>query len=208
MNTASMTDPMLDFLDFMCCSSYTLLESIEFYRRGKRNPPTAVPSTLQFIKYLHQSNTQNTMPERIADFPKNESVSISKKVQFSTKIDVRIHEGYDEADASKLFYSEQDCRAMHKANEQAVIDVRMRLSTEDLEGFDCFLTGIENLLTPEIMNTIMADMKQCRQAVLKEQMVQFHSGEYDPDKLAIVSRYHSMWAAKRARKIGRYQSNR
>ena len=53
------------------------------------------------------------------------------------------------------------------------------------------MTEIENLITPKILNKLIANRMQVRNAVFDEQGRQFYSGEYDPIKLAHVSKYHT-----------------
>lgn len=209
-----MTDPMLEWIDYICCSGYTsLIEAIELYIQGKSQQPTA-PKTLQGIKFLSLSNEPSMSDMELLDDP-IEVHYIStpkKKVQFSDKIDVRTHQAYDEADASKLFYTEQECLAMHFASVRAVKQARMITMSKSFDELDqppelddVSTTGLENRLTHELVEATEADMKHCRRAVLRESMRQLQSGECDPEKIACVSRYYSIWAAKRAHEIGVYR---
>ena len=70
---------------------------------------------------------------------------------------------------------------------------------------DVSTTGLENLLICGMAEATEADMKQCRHTGIKESMRQLQLGEYDPEKIACVSRYYSIWAAKRAHEIGVYR---
>ena len=69
----------------------------------------------------------------------------------------------------------------------------------------CTLIGIENILNPDIVETIVRRRSECIHAVLDEQARQDDSGEYDPDRLAHLSQIRSVGAAKRARKIASHQ---
>eukprot|EP01083_Nonionella_stella_P234669 825889_1 len=110
-----------------------------------------------------------------------------------------------------MFYSEKEYETMKYVRQQAVEDVGRRytlLSFSDHVLYDvsevfgcCTLTGIENLLTPDISEKSIKCIARCRRAVLKEQARQIDSGDHDPDKLATVSQFRSIWAVERAKKI-------
>jgi len=69
----------------------------------------------------------------------------------------------------------------------------------------CTLIGIENILTPDIVEELVRRRSECIRAVLDEQARQDDSGEYDPDRLTHLSQIRSVGAAKRARKIASHQ---
>lgn len=208
-----MTDPMVDWIDYICCSNYTsLIEAIELYIQGKSQRPTA-PSTLKDIKFLSLSNEPTISDTELMDASIHPSSTPKKKVQFSENIDVRTHQAYDAADANKLFYTELDYLSMHLANVRAIKQTRMISLTKSFDELDqqppklddVSTTGLENLLICGMAEATEADLKQCRHAVIKESMRQLQLGEYDPEKIACVSRYYSIWAAKRAHEIGVYR---
>jgi len=67
-------------------------------------------------------------------------------------------------------------------------------------------TGIEHLLTPDLIKKSRAVRARCKKAVLDEQERQDRAGEHDPIKLADVSNNHSKWSTKRAVTVGLLQS--
>ena len=53
---------------------------------------------------------------------------------------------------------------------------------------ECVLTGLENVLTPDICKQVLQRKKAVRKAVFKEQRHQKELGYYNPEKIARVSR--------------------
>lgn len=112
-----------------------------------------------------------------------------------------------------MFYAGIEYNEMKEARRRAVKDVHMRyelLSSgahcDDDEGFrSCTLIGIENILTPDIVEKLVIRRTECIRAVLDEQARQDDSGEYDPDRLAHLSLIRSVGAAKRARQIASHE---
>jgi hypothetical protein len=147
-----------------------------------------------------------------------------KVVQFSSTCDIRFYERNDQDYGSELFFSDVEEEAMTEAMYQAVEEVHTRrhellLSSstssssleedvDDDEFGSCSLTGIENLLSQDIVEKIERCRDECVCAVLKEQASQASSGLIDPERLARVSRHHSKWSVKRSRKIGMMQQSR
>ena len=144
----------------------------------------------------------------------------TKAVTFSPMSEMTFYERPQESDASKLYYTAEDYRAMRTANLQATQEAHRRylaislasskdlnsteIQREVLDGLN--ITGIENVLSPSTAKKFVARRKQHWRAVLQEQAQQDESGEYDPDMIACASQRHSKWAVKRAQKIASYQS--
>ena len=153
------------------------------------------------------------MSNLIVDVPQTRKAGSAKKrrtVQFSTKSDIRFYQRADEADASEMYYSNEDYRAFEKDHERAIQDVHRHnerscssLSTDDFKLLygRVLTTGIEN----DLMKKTMAKRTRYLDAVLDEQDRQDAAGYCDPDRLAYVSRHYSKWSAKRALKIGMMQ---
>eukprot|EP00571_Detonula_confervacea_P015126 CAMPEP_0172308120 /NCGR_PEP_ID=MMETSP1058-20130122/8824_1 /TAXON_ID=83371 /ORGANISM="Detonula confervacea, Strain CCMP 353" /LENGTH=165 /DNA_ID=CAMNT_0013020477 /DNA_START=19 /DNA_END=513 /DNA_ORIENTATION=- len=123
-----------------------------------------------------------------------------RSVQFSAVQDVRFYERNSESHASEMFYSEAEYKAMKKARRRVVNDIHKRyyVLVESSGGCsdifnDCSLTGIENLLTPAILEKITRHRRGCLAAVLGEQSRQGAAGEYDPYTLALISQMRSRW---------------
>jgi len=162
------------------------------------------------------------MSDLIVDFPGergNSSMgkSAGKTVQFATTNRLRVFEQSEEIDKSEIWYSKREFKAIVISTQQAVQAARkitkMPSSTPECIasklafGNDTIdVTGIENLLTQNIIIKRKALKTQCWNAVLEEQERQHHSGEFDPHKLASASRYYSKKAARRAHTIGMLQS--
>ena len=160
------------------------------------------------------------MTDLIVDFPqqrRNNSFAgsnkrVRKTVHFSPMNELRSFERNDNMNTCNIWYSNKEYKAMRIASIQAIQDVRridFSPSSNLVDGAealeDCVTTGIENRLTPGTTKKSKARRAQCLNAVLDEQERQ-DSGEYDPIKLACVSKHYSKWSTRRARAIGMLQS--
>ena len=135
----------------------------------------------------------------IVDFPSGR-ISPEKAVQFAPTSALRFYEPGKEVST----YSAKEYRAMRRARAEAVKDVRRVLANPgqhakvDLTD----LTGIENMLDQKIMTKVIAAKKEARQAVIDEQARQDRMGEYNPDRIAMVSKRITLRSQERAQKIG------
>ena len=160
------------------------------------------------------------MSDLIVPFPKQRinrffcKKPAEKMVQFSPTLDICFFQRIESnADKSKIWYTKKDTMAIKLATNRAIQEVHMKgeISTESCKKvndvaealLDSFCTtGIENVLTPEIMRKVRAAKGRCRTSVLLEQERQDASGEYDPDRLASISQQCSVWSVQRSITIG------
>ena len=146
----------------------------------------------------------------IVDFPNSRTIS-KKTVQFSLTSSMVIVSRVDE-DANDVWYTSKDYKGMRLATKLAVLRAQKKLlsiSTSDLESMedpdemgDAIVTGIENLLTPNIIRRTKARRNQCIQTVLQEQESQYRRRKFDPESLAHASYHHSRTAERNAWTIG------
>ncbi len=165
------------------------------------------------------------MYDLIVPFPKqrcNSSIGKQpgkKMVQFSPTSELLFFECVEHADMHKIWYTGSDLDSMKLATRQAVLEVhtmersiRNRQTIDEngtaLDGDSCITTGIENMLTLEIMKKVRAAKERHRGSVLLEQAMQVASGECDPERLSNVSQYYSTWSVQRAVTIGMLQGTK
>ena len=168
---------------------------------------------------LNTTENLNTMGELIVDFAHKrrsfiETKDVKKAVKFSPLAEVRFYKSLDEPDVKERYFSKEDYKAFQKVNVKAVKKLHQRyfshlsgegpkFQEEKDEDLDCILTGLENLLSPIIIQQTVQRKKGVRQAVFNEQKYQKEHG-YDPLMIACVSRCHSASGVKRAQRIGTF----
>jgi len=99
-------------------------------------------------------------------------------------------------------------------NRQAVVDVQQMFlplfsksgSTNQADINPDAIFGNERLLTPKLVNKVVAAKKNHRYAVFLEQARQETLGKKDPDAIARASQQYSRGGVGRARAIGLLQS--
>ena len=163
------------------------------------------------------------MPNLFVDFihrrrsSVNASDGTKKAVTFLPTVEIRSYKLSDESDSSKLYCTKDDFKKFERARERAVKKLHRRhlslLSSSSSESQEtskelgCILltTGLENILTPNIIEKSFEQTSAVRQAVFDEQKRQKESGYDDPEMIALVSRKHSAWGAQRVIRIGSFQ---
>ena len=130
-------------------------------------------------------------------------------VQFSSTNEVCLFRHDDNVDASELWYTKKDYKAMRIATKRAIqavhkkeLSIQTFQDASDVNKALNDTTGIENLLTPGITKKVRAAREQCWDSILMEQARQDATGERNPDKLSYVSKQCSAWSVKRAETIG------
>jgi len=68
------------------------------------------------------------------------------------------------------------------------------------------INGLENILSLRMIKKVSVNQRQRCIEVLAEQSSQDETGEYDPEKLASVSRRYSKWSVKRANQLASIQA--
>lgn len=147
-----------------------------------------------------------------------------RSVHFSTKRDIRFYKRVVRSSSSNtsnasnndMYYTDADCRAMRMARKQVIKDVHRRLilaANGLLSESECFqglcnhvLTGVENSLTPQLLEQTRSCRRERSRVVLQEQARQRAAGEYNPCGLACVAQNQSIRAVKRAKVIALMQS--
>lgn len=121
-----------------------------------------------------------------------------KTVRFAPIVDVIELEGpsYNRS----MFYSKAEYAAMKR---QRQYDVRM-LHLHRINGV--VVTGIENYITPYLLEKTIRRKEKHMKHVLKEYKRQAKNGCCDVDKLAAMAQMKSQWSVSRAFLIGNYQS--
>ena len=147
----------------------------------------------------------------IVDFPKRRCVATNKKtkksVQFSATSQMVVVDRIDDTEASSVWYSHQEYKAIREANKQAVINLHQNYeSLSSRQDLLDELTGIENLVSLKTIKKIQGARISCINAVLEESQKQKTSGDINPDRLASVSEHYSKSASKRAQSIGKLHS--
>jgi len=146
------------------------------------------------------------MTDLIVDFPARRSAP-KKTVHFCNTSEMRIVKRIDAArtDASAIWYTGNEYKAMRAANEDAVRLARRALASKtNMDTVN--LNGIEKFLTRDIIEWTKESRFRCINAVLDEQDLQDSAGMYDADRFASVARHHSKSAAKKAITIGQLQA--
>ena len=107
---------------------------------------------------------------------------------------------------------EETKRSVHRAR-KALDEQLSSSSASELHGAhavrdvsDVVLTGIENILTPNMIKRTKACRAKYIAAVLVEQEAQARAGVFDADRLACVANHFSRSATRRAHTIGKLQS--
>ena len=161
------------------------------------------------------------MSHLIVDFPSTRREADQKarrqSVQFSSEMTIRFYERPDEFSLRDVHYSSGDYRRFKKENKCAVQEMHRRhhlwqesVNSGGCAGDDhieaafreCEHCGIENVLTPSLVEDTMARKTGCVNAVLDEQKRQDSTGRYDPERLARASLRYSRRAVCRSIKIG------
>ena len=121
-----------------------------------------------------------------------------KTVRFAPIIDVIEFEGpsYDRS----MFYSKAEYAAMKMQRQYDVVMLHLR----HVNGVE--VTGIENYITPYLLEKTIRRKKKHMKHVLKEYKRQAKNGCCDVDKLAATAQMKSQWSVSRAFLIGNYQS--
>ena len=156
----------------------------------------------------------NARESLIVDFPHNRNLCVKhpvkKSVRFSSMSEIHTYEQPYDINTNELFYSKADYQVMKDDRSCSVNDARARrlsLHGGFREELNCCLSaGIENFIDPNIMWKVLRGRKERVTAVLREQDRQTSSGIVDQEALAYVSKLRSMWAVKRAEKIGVHQA--
>ena len=158
-----------------------------------------------------KSNAQESL---IVDFPHNRNLcvkrQVKKSVRFSSMSEVLTYEQPYDISTNELFHSKADYQVMKNDRVCAVNDARAMSAIHGVksdEELSCnFSTGLENFIDLSIMSKVLRGRKERVTAVLREQGRQTSSDIVDQEALAYVSRLRSMWAVKRAEKIGAFQA--
>ena len=135
---------------------------------------------------------------------------VKKAVQFSPAVDITFIEHVDinEAGSDQIWYSDEDFTSMQQDQVRSLSRVHFMVSSSasphpmnDEHVLDA-MTGLENLLQ---IKAVRRNKLGCLHAVLDEQDRQDEVEMFDADRLAAASRQFSIWADKRAAKIGANQ---
>ena len=130
-------------------------------------------------------------------------------MSFAALADVLYFEKYDESEHDALWYCGEEFRKMRLDTKRAVRRFhKLQQSWKDsaadsnniAEGMArCSdLTGIENLLSNNIIRKTKKARVLCWDAVLNEQTRQYEQNLRDPDKVAVAARSHTQWSGRRA----------
>lgn len=167
------------------------------------------------VDFPHRRNSY-TRPEAtehgariLVDFPhgRNSYIPLDaerKGVTFSSTnlIQARHYRCPDETDTSKLFYRDEEYEAMRAERVQAVRDAHEAFHSNSSQDLD--FTGLENLLTPELVRKLLRRRNRVRRAVLAAQARQGERGEEDVNIIAWASYHHSKTSARQAAKIASF----
>jgi len=138
-------------------------------------------------------------------------------VSFAAMSEAVYFQRYDESEHDAVWYRGDEYRNIRLDTKRAVERAhRLQRSSraagagsaavaEDLVA-RCELTGIENLLSVNIINKTRKTRAQCLEAVLEEQARQRRRGVCDPERLAAAARDHTQWSGKRAHTIALLQA--
>ena len=145
-------------------------------------------------------------PQHYIEPPSPEGVS----VRFSPLAEVKLFQSTDDSDASKLYFTKDDYLAFRIENVVRVVnkvflEMKSSKSQVPMEGYDYTLTGIEKILIPNNVTKTIQRRKEHRWAVFEQQQRQREFGKSSPVMIALKSRCHSVWDAKRAQQIGSEQ---
>ena len=147
------------------------------------------------------------MTELLVDFPSHRPTS-TKRILFSKTSELKFvkHIG-TMADTNKIWYPSKDYKAMRVELKKSVQGARKALdsfsSTNQGLVDGVIFTGVENLVTLEMIKRTQDRRDQHINAVLKEQGKQKSVGIYDADRLAHVSYQYSKSSGARAFEIGK-----
>lgn len=152
------------------------------------------------------------MSTLIVDFPPHQRVSYAgvrsekkKTVRFNPVIAIQYYHGPSASDARKLFYSNDEYTEMRDARARDVRDVNRQYRAIASGGLppsaELEFTGLEGVLTSELVTKRLVRVNRVCRAVLMEQHMQDKSGECDPDMIAAASRHYSKNSTLRAARI-------
>jgi len=133
--------------------------------------------------------------------------SSASAVQFASEVTIRYYEHAIDAgaDASDLYYTKEDYKSFKSQHKQDVRQMIKIIESQDNEAFQkSVITGIENVLSRDLIKKTMARRADCVRAVLNEQDLQHDY--YDADRLAAASMQYSRAAVQKSVKIGLMQS--
>lgn len=171
------------------------------------------------------------MTNLIVDFPHHQrsgttstsssSPSKKKKVQFTKTSSLKFIKRIDTmvSDPNEIWYNSKDYKAFKVQQKKSVQSARhsldvisasnqdMKTKVRQMDAVD--ITGIENVVTPAMIQRALKCRNQCINAVLDEQDRQdAKNGRVDADRLAQVSCQYSKYSRKRAQNIGKLHSRR
>lgn len=151
------------------------------------------------------------MSALIVDFPRFRRNSYAdarledKTVRFVSATEVQFYQQPDASDASKLYFSKDEYKAMRDARARDVQAVNRQYllmsSGTSTQPADLDFTGLENILTKELTRKLLFRREQVSRAVLIEQRRQDVFGESNPDKIAAASQEVSKHSEQRAVKV-------
>ena len=139
-------------------------------------------------------------------------------MSFAALAEVLYFEKCNKSEHDEVWYCSEEFRNMRLDTKRTVQRVHMlhqsskdsatadsKSMTEDLARC-ADLTGIENLLSNNIIRKTMKARRLCWDAVLDEQTRQRGQNLRDPDRLAAAARSHMQWSGRRAHTIGLFHS--
>lgn len=134
-----------------------------------------------------------------------------ERVRFSLESEVQFYQRPDERDKFMLYFSKNEYRAMKAERARDVLVLYRRYLLASIAGSDPpsseealgdpDLTGLENILTLELMQKLADQHRQVTHAVLYEQARQAAAGQRDPEKIANAAYHYSKWSRERAENI-------
>ena len=160
------------------------------------------------------------MADLIVDFPsrarrdassESSRRATSKSVSFSPEMTIQFYRGPTKAEDDKVRYTSDEYRKFKTDTRSAVRSIHrqylaLAAETGDADAFKgCDLTGLENLLTPELIRKTAARKWAHMCAVIGEQERQADEASEDADRLALVAGTSSGASRKRAMAIGMMQ---
>lgn len=152
------------------------------------------------------------MSNLIVEFPRNRnrrhsSVDVetekAKEVRFHPKREVQLYHLHPEFDPNEMFWTRDDYREMKATRARDVRDLYLRYLSPgengDREEFpDAEFTGLENVLSQDLVARLENRRKRLFRAVLTEQAKQDETGECNPYKIADASKQFSEQSLQRA----------
>lgn len=123
-----------------------------------------------------------------------------KSVTISPVSFLRTFQVHEESGPAKLYYSSDEYEAMQAALASALQDIREWQNsgaTNDLPD----VTGLEGLLTPNLVRSVVVRRRDLLRSVLHEQARQRLSGDYNAEMVSLASRHYSNRSVQQARNI-------